>query len=327
VYDDEGESSSESATKYVCVERVTSALLSVLNAQPQQQAPIRILDLGVGTGLASKPLFTALKKPEIVGVDLSPKMLGVCRSRGFPFAHLIEADLNTNLEDPILVKGSFDCVMSVGTTEFVQDYKSFFAQVDAFLCPGGHFAATFPSSHSVTYPDMNCIKDVEELRTLAKLHGKLQILQMQEYRGWSVSETEHIEYIQILARKPAKPWAVLDHDGVVMMNQRPELYPQTKAVLSVLHAEGPLFMCSYNERARDILCVTQLLPLFTEVLCGLSGSKATQIAELAKRYGYALADCRFFDDSLPNVAECIKAGIQSVHVDAARGLTLEDLVA
>lgn len=121
-------------------------------------------------------------------------------------------------------------------------------------------------------------------------------------------------------------WFVLDFDGVIMVNQRPELYRQTKVVLSGLHNKGPLFLCSYNKRARDILQQTQLLSLFKDTQCGLSGSKSKQIALLAIQHGLSLDDCRFFDDCPVNIADCRKAGIHSTKVDPDAGLTDNDVV-
>jgi SAM-dependent methyltransferase len=200
--------------------------------------PLRILDLGVGTGLASRPLFRALCVPslapglvarasspgeakvvlppgtlcpEIWGVDLSPGMLRV--SSALPFAHLLAGDLNTDLSDAALypgspltdptAKASFDMVLSVGTTEFVKDPKAFLIQAAAFLRPGGLFAATFPVTQSSTYPDMSCVKGGAE--QLAAWSAEecigMDTLGTQAYRGWSVSAEEHVEYVQILAQK------------------------------------------------------------------------------------------------------------------------------
>lgn len=213
--------------------------------------PLRVLDLGVGTGLASRPLFAALSTPplrvprrggsgadgkgavcvppgtvlpEIWGVDLSPGMLRV--SSVLPFAHLVAADLNTPLWDASLHPRSplarpaalayFDMCVCVGTTEFVRDHAAFLGQVRAFLRPGGLFCGTFPSTRSQTYPGMSCVDDEELLRRWVEsderdsddcgkrqgpAQGRMVVLEVQRYRGWSVSAEEHIEYIQVLAQK------------------------------------------------------------------------------------------------------------------------------
>jgi SAM-dependent methyltransferase len=198
------------------------------------QAPLKVLDLGVGTGLASRPLFANLSSPrlivprrssagepklhvpqgtslpEIWGVDLSPNMLKV--SSVLPFRHLIAGDLNTHLADATLhlhsplssarlPRGYFDVVCTVGTTEFVRDLSDFFDQVMWFLKPaGGVFCGTFPSNQTQTYPSMSWTT-VERLTELAQ-ERKMTVLDVQQYRGWSVSSEEHVEYIQILLQTP-----------------------------------------------------------------------------------------------------------------------------
>ena len=207
-----------------------SSPLSLRIALAPSSTPLKILDLGVGTGLASRPLFANLSSPllvvprrsaageeklhipdgciipEIWGVDLSPNMLKV--SSVLPFKHLIVGDINTSLFDvelypesplPPLPTGFFDIVVSVGTTEFVRDFDFFFHQVCHFLRIGGIMCATFPSNRTVTYPTMACIQ-VDELKKLAEQH-ELRVMEIQHYRGWSVSAEEHVEYTQLLAIK------------------------------------------------------------------------------------------------------------------------------
>jgi len=117
-------------------------------------------------------------------------------------------------------------------------------------------------------------------------------------------------------------WFVLDFDGVIMRNQRPELFPQIKAVLYDLHRRGILlFLCSFNHKAHDILYRVNLLHLFVETLCDAGGPKPPQIAALAIRHGLRIEHCRFFDDVQHNVDVCTAAGIRSTWVDPSTGLT------
>jgi HAD superfamily hydrolase (TIGR01509 family) len=110
-------------------------------------------------------------------------------------------------------------------------------------------------------------------------------------------------------------WYVLDLDGVLLTNLRPELLSGAKQAVHHLASNGPLFLCSYNHRARDILWKTQLLASFSDVLCGESGPKADQITVLAARYGLPLSCCVFFDDTPAIVDSCNAAGIRSILQD------------
>jgi broad specificity phosphatase PhoE len=107
-------------------------------------------------------------------------------------------------------------------------------------------------------------------------------------------------------------WFVLDLDGVLLTNLRPELLPGAKTGVHKLASIGPVFLCSYNHRGRDILWQTQLLPYFDEVLCGQTGPKADQIKSLAARHGLPLSRCVFFDDTPAIVDSCNAASICSV---------------
>jgi phosphoglycolate phosphatase-like HAD superfamily hydrolase len=93
-----------------------------------------------------------------------------------------------------------------------------------------------------------------------------------------------------------------DLDGTILTNLRPELLPGVKSLLLRLHQEGyQLFICSYNSSAQDIIWQCGLLPLFTAVQGGVSGSKVWAIQELARVHALPLDQCRFFDDTLNNV--------------------------
>jgi len=76
----------------------------------------RILDVGVGTGRFSKPLQDA--GFEVVGVDISKKMLGKACERGTE--DLIVSDASSlPFQDSI-----FDASISIGTLHLIAEWKS-----------------------------------------------------------------------------------------------------------------------------------------------------------------------------------------------------------
>ena len=199
---------------YICVARVAAAItarlqqrISCNNEWMQGTQKLRVLDLGVGTGLASVALVAALSPLlpagmvptdviELWGADLSPAMLRVCAPK-LKFHQLLVADLNTNLYDPVLYPSSplahndqhhlFDVVLSVGTTEFVHDLGAFFRQVAHFLRKDeGIFGGTFPANRVSLYPELTAV-DVPTLLNLAKTSGGLTTIQVEQYAGWSVT--------------------------------------------------------------------------------------------------------------------------------------------
>ncbi|MBG0812084.1 methyltransferase domain-containing protein [Methylosinus sp. H3A] len=105
----------------------------------------RILDLGCGTGLAAKML--ASFGEEIIGVDLSPRMLDKARERQI-YARLIEQDI----EEFLPGSGErFDLVVALDMVIYLGDLAALFAGVGARLVPGGVFAFSFETGAGADY--------------------------------------------------------------------------------------------------------------------------------------------------------------------------------
>jgi predicted TPR repeat methyltransferase len=95
-----------------------------------------ILDLGCGTGLSGKAF--APHKRSLVGIDLSPRMLGYAEATGL-YDDLVAADivpwLNATLQQ-------FDLVLAADVLVYMGDLKPLFTAVRRVLKSGGLFAAT-----------------------------------------------------------------------------------------------------------------------------------------------------------------------------------------
>lgn len=105
----------------------------------------RILDLGCGTGLAAEML--AGFGEEIVGVDLSPRMLEKARERRI-YARLAEQDV----EDFLVADGErFDLVVALDLLIYFGDLSALFASVAARLAPGGVFAFSIETGVEADY--------------------------------------------------------------------------------------------------------------------------------------------------------------------------------
>ena len=94
-----------------------------------------VLDIGIGTGLGSEPLFLA--GLNITGMDLSEDMLRVCRKKGFVTC-LVRHDL-TVAPYPF-GDASFDHVISTGVFQFFADLNPVFCEVARLLKTEGRFA-------------------------------------------------------------------------------------------------------------------------------------------------------------------------------------------
>ena len=84
---------------------------------PPLKAPLRILDLGCGTGLVGDAFKDVTAGGRLDGIDLAPRMIEVARKRGI-YDDLILGDLETVLAAPGL---SYDLIVSADTMVYLGD--------------------------------------------------------------------------------------------------------------------------------------------------------------------------------------------------------------
>jgi len=107
----------------------------------------RILDLGCGTGLSGLAFLPYAR--ELVGVDLSGKMLEKARTRNI-YARLEEAELLVALQaEPA---ASYDMVLAADVLVYLGNLEETFAQVGRVLRPGGVYAFSVESLDALAEP-------------------------------------------------------------------------------------------------------------------------------------------------------------------------------
>lgn len=119
----------------------------------------KILDIGIGTGLSIDELYRSGVYKEIHGVDISAKMLDVCKSK-YPKTKLAKI---SSIVDIGRIGDYFDIVICSGTLEFIEDIDLVVEQVRRKQRKAGVFAFTYepiiyfhPRQHesrSLTVPD------------------------------------------------------------------------------------------------------------------------------------------------------------------------------
>jgi predicted TPR repeat methyltransferase len=102
---------------------------------PGLKAPLRILDLGCGTGLVGESFKDFGAGGCLDGIDLSPRMLDVARKRGI-YNELILGDLETVLAEP---GPSYDLIVSADTMVYLGDLAPTFRGVFNRLVAGGYY--------------------------------------------------------------------------------------------------------------------------------------------------------------------------------------------
>jgi predicted TPR repeat methyltransferase len=112
--------------------RVPQALAELV--RPALGGEARVLDLGCGTGL----MGAAMTGPgiELVGVDLSPRMLELARKRGV-YAELIQAEASEALARA--AAGSYGAVLAADVFVYIGDLAEVFRGVARVLRRGGVF--------------------------------------------------------------------------------------------------------------------------------------------------------------------------------------------
>ena len=102
---------------------------------PRLKPPLRVLDLGCGTGLVGNAFKDLAAGGRLDGIDLAPRMLEVARKRGI-YDDLILGDLETVLAAP---GPSYDLIVSADTMVYLGDLAPTFRGVFNRLNPGGFY--------------------------------------------------------------------------------------------------------------------------------------------------------------------------------------------
>ncbi|KAK8873852.1 S-adenosyl-L-methionine-dependent methyltransferase [Apiospora arundinis] len=151
------------ATSYDEIWRVPGIrpLLPLLTSTLEAVGPhkdIAVLDLACGTGVGLR-IMHALGARRLVGVDISTQMLEVAKSTTPYGTELHVADCAHPLAQtvPSLARdlGSFDVVLGMWLLNYapsVAELAGMWANIAAFLKPGGRFVGTMENHEATTAP-------------------------------------------------------------------------------------------------------------------------------------------------------------------------------
>lgn len=106
-------------------------------------AGLRVLDAGCGPGIYAAWLVA--QGAEVVGLDVSPRMVALARARLGDRASILEADLAQPLT--MLADASFDLILSALALDYVRDWAPLFSDFARVLRPCGRlvFSVVHPA--------------------------------------------------------------------------------------------------------------------------------------------------------------------------------------
>ena len=112
-----------------------TALMNVVYGTVMTKAPVKVLDVGIGTAVLSKKLYDA--GCDITGIDFSTEMLEITRGK-LPNARLLQCDFTKGLP-PELSGETFDFIISTYALHHLEEeaQTAFILSLLALLTPRG----------------------------------------------------------------------------------------------------------------------------------------------------------------------------------------------
>lgn len=121
-----------------CFDDLYTTALALLPAD-REQSPLRVLDLGAGTGLLAALIAERYPQAQIKLIDIAPDMLEKARERMQPYGERIQIEQLDMIELDRLA--SFDAIVSALAIHHLPDpqKRQLFHTILLHLAPGGRF--------------------------------------------------------------------------------------------------------------------------------------------------------------------------------------------
>lgn len=185
-------------------------LLNALATVAPPRGAQRVLDVGVGTGLASVPYLDA--HAQVTGVDISDAMLAQANDNHPGFHHLARYSVDEPLSAAGLTPNSFDVVLSSGVLHFANDLPWTLTQLASAVASAGTLAFTYIP------PQPRKFGASTKLHTQDSIDGHLRglglkILVSKDFVAYhdKGDPDDPVHYVLVVAQKPGAPAVLPEH--------------------------------------------------------------------------------------------------------------------
>ena len=147
------------------------------------RADEKLLDIGVGTGLAS--IQFAKVGLKVFGLDSSKEMMAVCLSKSFT-EELKKCDIT---REPIPYKDRcFDHIVCCGVLHFIRDLNDVFSEVRRVIRKGGIFAFSIATQETA----VSCIEEPTAWEISIFKHSPQYIMELLEANGLELLKEQRL---------------------------------------------------------------------------------------------------------------------------------------
>jgi len=165
-----------------------SKLADLLHPHVQLEGKLRVLDLGCGTGLFGTAI--AAFAQQIVGVDLSPKMLEKARALNL-YHRLVQSDLLAMMQEE--TAESFDVVSAADVFVYIGKLDELVVQTRRLLSSNGLFAFSVESLEALSSVPGNKPLDYQLLNSARYAHSIAYLNRLASLNGFQalhITETQ-----------------------------------------------------------------------------------------------------------------------------------------
>ncbi|OLU33797.1 non-ribosomal peptide synthetase [Pseudomonas sp. PA27(2017)] len=132
--------------------QATAALINRLATHHQGPGPLRIIEIGAGTGATSESVIPLLDGLEVdyLFSDITPMFIAQARQRfaDYPWVRFSVLDIDQDIRPQGLASHSADIVLCAGMLNSVQQIDTTLTHITELLAPGGWLLFTEPGSDS-----------------------------------------------------------------------------------------------------------------------------------------------------------------------------------